>query len=96
MSEATARQPPAARRARPAPPPGTPAEDSPGTSEPCPAKDGAAAALEAYVAAMVAAAPPLTGEQRDRLALLLRARQHRLRLTEPDSGRHRRFPRAVR
>jgi len=43
---------------------------------PHPAADGEAA-LEAYVAAMAAAAPPLTSEQRDRLALLLRAR-HRL------------------
>jgi hypothetical protein len=78
MSEATARQPPEARRARPAPPPDTPAGDSPGTGDPCPAEDDAAAALEAYVAAMVAAAPPLTSAQRDRLALLFHARRHRL------------------
>jgi hypothetical protein len=74
MSEATARQPPEALRARSAPPPGTPAEDSPGSGDPCPADDDAAVTVEAYVAALVGAAPPLTGEQRDRLALLLRSR----------------------
>jgi hypothetical protein len=76
MSEATSRQPSAARRARPASPPGTSAEDPPGSGDSCPAEDDAAAALEAYVAAMVAAAPPLTSEQRDRLALLFHTRRH--------------------
>jgi hypothetical protein len=33
--------------------------------------------LDAYVAELVAAAPPLTSDQRDRLALLLRAPQRR-------------------
>jgi hypothetical protein len=36
-------------------------------------------AIEAYVARVVDAAPPLTPEQRDRLAVLLR--------THPDGGR---------
>jgi hypothetical protein len=83
MSEATSRQPSAARRARPASPPGTSAEDPPGSGDSCPAEDDAAAALEAYVAAMVAAAPPLTSEQRDRLALLFHTRRHRLRPKAP-------------
>jgi hypothetical protein len=78
MSEATSRQPPAARRARPAPPSDTSVEDSPGSGDSGPAEDDAATALEAYVAAMVAAAPPLTSEQRDRLALLFHTRRHRL------------------
>lgn len=35
-------------------------------------RDLAAANLESYIRRTVAAAPPLTGEQRDRLAVLLR------------------------
>jgi hypothetical protein len=83
MSEATSRQPAAARRARPAPPPDTSAGDSSGPGDSCPAEDDAAAALEAYVAAMVAAAPPLTSEQRDRLAVLFHTRPRRLRAKAP-------------
>lgn len=84
MSEATARQPPEARRTRPAPPTGTPAGDSLAPRDSCLVEDGAAPTLEEYVAAMVAAAPPLSSGQRDRLALLLHARRYRLRFI-PDS-----------
>ncbi len=40
------------------------------------AADGHEADLDAYIARLVDAAPPLTGEQRDTLALILRG-QHR-------------------
>ena len=41
------------------------------------AADGQAADLDAYIVRLVDAAPPLTGEQRDRLALLLRRPRRR-------------------
>jgi hypothetical protein len=41
------------------------------------AADGQNADLDAYIARMLDAAPPLTGEQRDVLALLLRRPRRR-------------------
>ncbi len=93
MSKASERQPPVARCAQPAPPSGTPAEDSSGSGDPRPADDENSAALDAYIAAMVAAAPPLTSEQRDRLALLLNVRRRRLRLTRGSRARREPAPR---
>ena len=40
-------------------------------------EDDGEAGLDAYIARLVAAAPPLTGEQRDTLALLLRRPRRR-------------------
>jgi hypothetical protein len=66
MTRRAARQPPPARQALPVPGQAPPGEEAgPGGD--------AAADLDAYVAELVAAAPPLASEQRDRLALILRA-----------------------
>lgn len=48
-----------------------------GLDEDRPAADGQEADLDAYIARLLDAAPPLTGEQRDTLALLLRRPRRR-------------------
>jgi hypothetical protein len=66
MTKRPARQPPASRRCPP-PATGTREEQPPGDGQTGPGAD-----LDAHIARLVADAPPLTSEQRDQLALILR------------------------
>ena len=67
---AVSRQAASGRPARPLP------HDT-GQREDSPAADGQDVDLDAYIARLLDAAPPLTGEQRDTLALLLRRPRRR-------------------
>jgi hypothetical protein len=66
MTRRAARQPPPARLAPPTAGQAARCEDAEPHGDP-------GADLDAYIAELAAAAPPLTSEQRDRLALILRA-----------------------
>ena len=70
MTRRAARQPPPARQAPSAA--GQPARCEDAGPQGDPGSD-----LDAYIAELVAAAPPLTSEQRDRLALILRVPRRR-------------------
>ena len=63
------------KRAASGPPVPRPREAGP--DEDRPAADGQETNLDAYIARLLDAAPPLTGEQRDTLALLLRRPRRR-------------------
>jgi len=60
------------RPARSSPPPATPSRHQERQDHDGHTADDRETALDAYVAQLVDAAPPLTSEQRDTLALLLR------------------------
>ena len=71
-----------AQTAQPGPVGSCPPPAAHSQQEQCPGHDGHAeddgeAGLDAYVARLVAAAPPLSGQQRDTLTLLLRRPRRR-------------------
>jgi hypothetical protein len=70
MTRRAARQPPPARHAPPTTGQAARRQDAEPRSDP-------GTDLDAYIAELAAAAPPLTSEQRDRLALILRVPRRR-------------------
>jgi hypothetical protein len=75
MTEQPECQPSASRPGRPAPAQHPPGACTCGDAHPA---DGCTADLDRYIARLVDAAPPLTSEQRDQLALILRVQRSTL------------------